>query len=60
MPRLRNAKTGVIVNVDESTAAQLGDDWSAADAKAQSPVAETEAEEVPEEKPTARGKATTK
>lgn len=28
MPRLVNAATGVIVNVDEKTAAQLNKDWA--------------------------------
>lgn len=28
MPRLRNDKTGVVVNVDDATAGRLGGDWS--------------------------------
>lgn len=27
MPRLRNSKTGVVVNVDEAAAARLGTEW---------------------------------
>jgi len=30
MPRLVNSQTGVIVNVDEETAENLGREWSAA------------------------------
>lgn len=33
MPRLRNTTTGVVVNVDDETAAQLGQGWEPADAK---------------------------
>ena len=31
MPRFTNSQTGVVVNVDEDTAAQLGPEWAAAD-----------------------------
>lgn len=29
MPRLRNTRTGTVVNVDDVTAARLGDQWEA-------------------------------
>lgn len=31
MPRFTNSQTGVVVNVDDATAEQLGPDWSPAD-----------------------------
>lgn len=31
MPRLRNAQTGVVVNVADETVGQLGSDWEPAD-----------------------------
>lgn len=34
MPRLVNSQTGVIVNVDEETAKNLGPEWSAKDKSA--------------------------
>ena len=40
MPRLRNARTGVVVNVSEETAARLragADKWESADAKPKRP-----------------------
>lgn len=33
MPRLRNERTGVVVNVSDDTAAALGSAWSPADVK---------------------------
>ena len=33
MPKLRNKKTGVVVNVDDVTAARLGSEWRPADQK---------------------------
>lgn len=36
MPRFTNSQTGVVVNVDEVTAAQLGADWSPHDGSAKS------------------------
>jgi hypothetical protein len=30
MPRLRNSMTGVVVNVDDATAGQLGSEWGPA------------------------------
>jgi hypothetical protein len=36
MPRLTNTMTGVVVNVDDATAAQLGADWSPVESKADS------------------------
>lgn len=48
MPRLVNSQTGVIVNVDEETAKNLGREWSAAKktpVKA-SPAADPKAEEA--------------
>lgn len=35
MPRLRNSVTGVVVNVDDATAEQLGADWSPTAGKAE-------------------------
>lgn len=35
MPRFTNSVTGVVVNVDEATAAQLGSDWAPAVGKAE-------------------------
>jgi hypothetical protein len=29
MPRLRNTQSGVVVNVDDDTAARLGSEWEA-------------------------------
>lgn len=72
MPILRNSKTGAVVSCSERTASLLGGEWVPADAVVVPDAAEvvpeevlvpetvTEAEEVPEEKPAARGKATTK
>lgn len=31
MPRLTNSATGVVVNVDDATAARLGAEWAAAE-----------------------------
>lgn len=48
MPRLVNSQTGVIVNVDEETAKNLGREWSTAKkapAKA-TPAADPKAEEA--------------
>lgn len=43
MPRLRNKATGVVVNVDEDTAARIGDGYEAADApKKQAPKRKSE------------------
>lgn len=36
MPRFTNSLTGVVVNVDEVTAALLGSDWAPAVGKAES------------------------
>ena len=36
MPRFTNSVTGVVVNVDEATAAQLGPDWDQAGGGAES------------------------
>jgi hypothetical protein len=36
MARFTNAMTGVVVNVDDATAAQLGADWSPVEGKAES------------------------
>ena len=36
MPRFTNSQTGVVVNVDEATAEQLGPDWASADGGAKS------------------------
>lgn len=35
MPRLRNSDSGVVVNVDDVTAAQLEGNWEPADKKAE-------------------------
>lgn len=37
MPRLRNVRTGSVVNVDDVTAARLGPDYEPADKPKQSP-----------------------
>ena len=42
MPRFTNSLTGVVVNVDDATAAQLGADWSPAAGKADSKSPDTE------------------
>lgn len=36
MPRLRNSRTGVVVNVPEAKAAALGSEWGPAEAPANS------------------------
>jgi len=36
VPRLTNSQTGVVVNVDEATAAQLGPEWGPAGGGAKS------------------------
>lgn len=33
MPRLRNSRTGVVVNVSDATATRLGDEWTSAEGK---------------------------
>lgn len=40
MPRLRNRKTGVVVNVDDGTASKLGRDWVAVEKAATRPAVE--------------------
>lgn len=37
MPRLKHVVSGVIVSVDDETAANLGSEWTAADAKDEKP-----------------------
>lgn len=39
MPRLKNRATGVVVNVDDATAARLGPGWAAADQAERQPAA---------------------
>ncbi|MCC3277529.1 hypothetical protein LJ753_16820 [Arthrobacter sp. zg-Y20] len=50
MPRFTNSVTGVVVNVDEVTAAQLGSEWAPAAGKA--------APQKPQTKPKPRRKNT--
>lgn len=49
MPRLRNSVSGVVVNVDEATAAQLGSGWvsTAGVAESTEPAPESEPEQAP-------------
>lgn len=42
MPRLRNRRTGVVVNVDDDTASRLGADWVDPKAPAEAPKAPVE------------------
>lgn len=42
MPRFTNSLTGVVVNVDEATAAQLGADWSPTGGSAKSAASDAE------------------
>lgn len=35
MPRFTNSLTGVVVNVDEATASQMGSDWAPSAGKAE-------------------------
>jgi hypothetical protein len=45
MPRLRNRASGAVVNVDDATAARLGEGWESADSP--TPVAATEVKRSP-------------
>lgn len=56
MPRLRNTRSGVVVNVDDVTAARLGDGWEVVGAQPQEKADETKKPQPRRRKASGRGK----